>query len=75
MAEGYIESKEKKGYYVAKLYEQTYKIRQREKAVKKKKDQVIIDFSSNHLAYEKFPFSVWKKVMREVLTDYEGGVD
>ena len=72
VAEGYIESKEKKGYYIAKLYEQTHKIRQREKAVKKKKDQVIIDFSSNHLAYKKFPFSVWKKVMREVLTDYEG---
>ena len=72
VAEGYIESKEKKGYYVAKLYEQSYEIRQIEKTVKKKKDQVIIDFSSNHLAYEKFPLSVWKKVMREVLTDYEG---
>ncbi len=72
VAEGYVESKEKKGYYVAKLYEQTYETRQIEKAVKKKKDQLIIDLSSNHLAYEKFPLSVWKKVMREVLTDYEG---
>lgn len=72
VAEGYIESKEKRGYYVAKLYEQTYEIRQREKALKKHKEQLIVDFSSNHLAYEKFPLSVWKKMMREVLTDYEG---
>ncbi len=70
VAEGYIESKEKRGYYVARLYEQTYEIRQREKTVKKK--QLLIDLSSTHLAYEKFPFSVWKKLMREVLTDYEG---
>ncbi len=71
VAEGYIESKEKKGYYVAKLYEQAYGTGKAKKVSKKQKDQLYADFSSNHLAYEKFPFSVWKKVMREVLTDYE----
>ena len=71
VAEGYIESKEKKGYYVAKLYGWRYETGKPEKMIKKGKKQLIVDFASNHLAYEKFPFSIWKKVMREVLTDYE----
>lgn len=71
LGEGYIISREKRGYYVAKVYE---KHDQMKKGLRQKKtdhENLLVNFSSNHLVYERFPFSMWKKVMREVLTEYE----
>lgn len=70
VAEGYLEAKEKRGYYVAKIYGQIYSATNMKTSVEKK-EQFVVDFSVNHLPYQKFPISVWKKVMREVLTKYE----
>lgn len=72
LVEGYITSKEKKGYFVAAVeampdyrpelvqHEQIYI-----------EDQWFVDFTANQVVYDKFPFSMWKKVMREVLSEYD----
>lgn len=70
--EGYITSKEKKGYFVAPIERMpqyrpeplTYPPIYVEK-------QWFVDFTTNQVVYDKFPFSMWKKVMREVLSQYE----
>lgn len=31
----------------------------------------LVDFTANNTVYNKFPFSTWKKVIREVLAEYE----
>ena len=36
-----------------------------------KEDTWYADFTSNNTIYEKFPFSLWRKTMREVLSEYE----
>lgn len=70
MVEGYITSQEKRGYFVANVetmeeyhptpasYPQLYQ-----------EEQWFADFTSNNTVYDKFPFSLWRKVMREVLTE------
>lgn len=70
LVEGYLTSKEKKGYFVANVetmeeyhpepvsYPQLYQ-----------EERWFADFTSNNTIYEKFPFSLWRKVMREVLTE------
>ncbi len=72
LMEGYIISREKKGYFVAEVQAmpeyhpepvQFTKIYQ--------EDKWFVDFTANNTVYNKFPFSMWKKVMREVLSEYE----
>ena len=36
-----------------------------------KEDTWYADFTSNNTIYEKFPFSLWRKTMREVLSEYD----
>ena len=36
-----------------------------------KEDTWFADFTSNNTIYEKFPFSLWRKTMREVLSEYD----
>lgn len=71
LAEGYIESIEKKGYFVGKIYESLRGVQVRSDFNRDKTCEIYADFSMNHAVYEKFPISMWKKVMREVLGDYE----
>ena len=70
--EGYIRSVEKKGYYVnqvsqtnaisATLFKSTFK---------QNKEEYFADFTANDISYEQFPLSLWAKVMRETLSDYD----
>lgn len=71
LVEGYILSREKKGYFVANVeippacfpkpsqYPEIYV-----------EEDWFVDFTANQSVYDKFPFSMWKKVMREVLSEY-----
>lgn len=72
MVEGYIYSFEKKGYYVSEI--------QNSSSVKKMKRQDLghklskevdcfMDFKTNNIHAENFPFSVWSKLTREVLSE------
>ena len=70
--EGYLVSEEKRGYYVADIRKMelvgdgvpAYTRRYVE-------DEWFADFRANNTLYRFFPFAVWKKTVREILTDYE----
>ena len=79
ISQGYIFSIEKKGFFVTELpkeikslssnsYKQNFK---KEKSIKKinskNKEKIFIDLKSNSIGWEKFPFSIWSKIMRKVL--------
>ena len=76
LTEGYLVSIEKKGYFVAKVQmtewhsrcqrPQLESVRQMEQ-----EESWLIDFTSNNTVYDRFPFSAWKKVMRETLSEYD----
>lgn len=72
MAEGYIYSIPKKGYYVAEISasissKQKKKIASKENTPEKK--LFFADFVSNQPNPDTFPFSIWAKLMREVMTE------
>ena len=70
LAEGYISSRERSGYYVCKV-ELDYR-EQPEPALRpyeEKKKQVGTDFVSGSTPAELFPFSSWARLLREVLSD------
>lgn len=71
MAEGYIYSIPKKGYFVADLSSEPAKLLKPQENVQKLppvKETYFADFLSNHTHAENFPFSIWAKLMREVLS-------
>ncbi|MCF0215599.1 MAG: PLP-dependent aminotransferase family protein [Fibrobacteraceae bacterium] len=78
IAEGYIYSIEKKGFFVAELPSAFSEQRQghRHKPLCKqirrvpttKPIEYFADFSSNSTLSEKFPFNTWARVMRQVLS-------
>lgn len=73
MAEGYIYSVAKSGYYVSDITPSEN--RYADKAMRisvtnaQSKAKYKADFVSNAAANENFPFSTWAKVMRETLSD------
>ena len=87
LTEGYITSEEKRGYFAAELEttpEQTSfsmhssfaQVPEEERDPENseplyKEDNWYADFTSNNTIYEKFPFSLWRKTMREVLSEYD----
>lgn len=73
LAEGFIYSMPKRGFYVS-----DFKSRVEEKKVPFKKEVIpaageesgcFADFSSNQTPSELFPFTIWSRVIREVLND------
>lgn len=71
VAEGYIYSVPKKGYFVAELSVAPKRVTAQEKSIPKEpvRETYFADFFSNHTRAENFPFSVWAKLMREVLNE------
>ncbi len=72
MAEGYIYSIPKKGFYVTDLSEMEIKPSVTSKCVQipsVKKNSYLADFTSNQTDSEIFPFSIWSKTMRELLNE------
>ena len=77
LVEGYIRAVEKKGYFANEITNQIsenqevtenvseYKINKPEKV------KWIVDFNSNHVRYDSFPFATWSKIMRQKLLDEE----
>lgn len=73
VSEGYIEARPYKGYFVCKL-EELYQLPQsREDAVIEKvyeeKKEYLVDFSPTAIDMSEFPFSVWKKINKNILSD------
>ncbi|MBP5246375.1 MAG: PLP-dependent aminotransferase family protein [Fibrobacter sp.] len=80
LAEGFIYSLPKKGFYVADIQAPTDPKMKRSKAGHKAiqkqddeperiKSQYICDFASNAADLESFPFTTWAKITREVLCE------
>lgn len=72
IVEGYIYTKEKKGYYAGEIASQHIEseselVHQKQE----KKKEWLVDFRSNHIMYDSFPFATWAKVMRQTLLDQE----
>lgn len=69
LAEGYIYSLPKKGYYVEEIHSEGNPNRVQEKLPQGKPElpAYFADFVSNQTEPENFPFSVWAKILREVM--------
>ena len=76
--EGFILNEERKGYFVAGIRAvpdravpdpEILQIENRGEYYQEK--EWFADFRANNTLYRYFPFSAWKKVLREVLSDYE----
>lgn len=72
LAEGYIYSEEKRGYYVNRIA-QTNAVSAALSGftAKPQEKRYFADLTANSVCYDKFPFSLWAKVMRETLSDYD----
>lgn len=72
LSEGYIESKPYKGYFVCTLEELFQLGENRSPYIPEKtgeKDEYLYDFSPYEIDMSGFPFGVWKKITRNILTD------
>lgn len=73
VAEGYLYSKAKKGYYVVQLEPSQKNLeklpREEVLSVATVDKAYIADFASNQISVEQFPFSIWAKLIRALLTD------
>ena len=72
LAEGYIYSMPKRGFYVSDLSSATMekkKVRKEQLTLTGGATSYFADFSSNQTDSEIFPFTIWSKTVREVLND------
>lgn len=73
LSEGYIEAKPYKGYFVCKLEELYQLPHVAEETVieryEEKKQEYQVDFSPTAIDMSEFPFSVWKKINKSILSD------
>ena len=72
LAEGYIYSMPKRGFYVSDLssaYMEKKAVRKEQLSLTGGETAYFADFSSNQTDSEIFPFAIWSKTVREVLND------
>ena len=72
LAEGYIYSMPKRGFYVSDLssaYMEKKAVRKEQLSLTGGETSYFADFSSNQTDSEIFPFAIWSKTVREVLND------
>ena len=73
IAEGYIYSMPKRGFYVTD-FKGVLETKQREKVqeiipMTSGENSYLADFTSNQTEADQFPFTIWAKMVREVLSD------
>lgn len=73
LAEGFSDSVEKKGYYVAdisidRMEKSHVKKNIPEKLYESNEQQFVADFVTNTVSIDKFPFSQWSKLTRNILS-------
>lgn len=72
LTEGYIDAEEKKGYFVANVHAMPeFRPVAEPRPVIYQETEWFVDFTANTTVYDKFPFSTWKKTLRNVLSEYE----
>ena len=72
LMEGYLVSKERSGYYVADVQAMpgSHELTENETSFYTE-HKWFADFRSNNALYHHFPEATWKKVIREILSDYD----
>lgn len=68
LAEGYIRSQEKVGYFVETVEPPAISHRETLPVEEKREEPALLDLTAN--GTEHFPFSVWSRLQREVMLDY-----
>lgn len=71
LAEGYIYSVEKKGYFVndvENINEKNITATKTKNIVIEEKNEYFMDFVSNTVDFINFPLSIWTKLVREIIT-------
>lgn len=71
ICEGYIYAEEKKGYFVSAIENLSKNLKSKKQKINSllmKKPSYYFDFSSNTVETKNFPFSIWAKLSREVLS-------
>ena len=68
LAEGYISSREKVGYFVEEVERHADKPIQYVREIETPQDAPLLDLAAN--GTEAFPFTVWSRLQREVMLDY-----
>lgn len=82
IAEGYIYAVEKRGYFVNKINmlnisgernktDNTGNDNKYRDLQSGSEREYFADFKTNSISYDKFPFSVWSKIMRNILSEHE----
>ncbi len=73
MEEGYILSREKKGFYVCKIDNiQRLEVKQQDLIISSANlSRVSYDFTYHGVDMPSFPFEHWRKLMKEVLNEYD----
>ena len=71
VSEGYVYTKPKSGYFVVPIKTQKQSFHS-EITLPTGEKAPDFDFSGNSVSSNAFPFSVWSRLMRKVLLDYEG---
>lgn len=77
LSEGYIESVPCRGYFVCQM-DELYHLRQEpelpEEPVREEENHLPYDFTPNGIDLDHFPYSIWRKLVKEVLQDDQGGL-
>ncbi len=68
LAEGFISSREKVGYFVEEVERHARHSRETQQESEAEKQDFLLDLTAN--GTEHFPFSVWSRLQREVMLDY-----
>ncbi len=73
MAEGYIFSVAKSGYYVSQIAAKKENERKKQAAYEEREEKqepaFFADFTSNSVPVDGFPFATWTKLMRDTMSD------
>ena len=72
VAEGYVYSLEKKGYYVESNLTSEYSKNNHQQITENNiEKEYIVDLASNTVPPDKFPFNRWSGIMRKICLDYK----
>ena len=74
IAEGYLYSREKRGYYVTPIEKPLTAVVQPMAAETPQETDWFLDFATNSTAAEYFPFTIWAKLMRRTILEQDTGL-
>lgn len=72
VSEGFLLAKPQRGFFVCQLDELIRNnIAEEKRPTQPKADPIIVDFSINDVARDKFPFQTWRKTMNKCFNEYD----